>query len=459
MNLILITIDCLRVDRLSCLGYSKKTTPNLDDLASAGALFTQAISVGPGTATSFKAMFTSTYPLMYGGQLYITSSRTTLAQVLREQGYQTAAFHSNPWLSSYFGYHKGFDTFDDSIRGSSYHSLLNKLKELVKRIVGEEGRLYELLAHVYVIIMVGNPHAKAEVLNKQAISWLHEHPNNFFLWMHYMDCHEPYLPSSGFTSPLKNYRILELLRKARNSPGSLSPQEVSELIDLYDAEISYVDEAIGSLFRTLIRSNILDDTFVIITADHGQQFMEHGRHGHSHYVYDELIRVPLIIVGPGLEGQVISQQVSLLDLAPTILDMLNIEKPRSFLGNSLLPLMRGNRPKAGNSETISETDATTPTPLAKVGAGVKPQLYANHRRISLRTGKWKYIYTEGEQDELYCLEDDPKETQNIIDIKPEIATELRTRIMAHIEFEEKSVPSEEELIKAKIRKLKGSGKL
>ncbi len=457
MNLVLITIDCLRADRLSCLGYSKKTTPNLDDLANTGTLFTQAISVGPGTPTSFKAMFASTYPLMHGGQLYITDSRTTLAQVLEEQGYQTAAFHSNPWLSSYFGYHRGFDTFEDSYQKRHYQSLISKPRELVKRIIGAEGRLYEFLFPIYLTLMPGVYYTEAEVLNKKAISWLGGNTNNFFLWMHYMDCHEPYLPLSQFVSPLKKYNIVNLDRKAHHSPGILAPAVVNEWINTYDSKVTYIDKMIGSLLRMLEGSNLLDDTLVIVTADHGQQFLEHGHYGHGHYLYDELIHVPLIITGPGLKGQVISQQISLLDLAPTILNMLNIDKPGDFLGDSLLPLIKGNRPKAGNSEAISEADTIQRLTAASVGA--RPRLYANHRRISLRTGKWKYIYTEGEQDELYCLEDDPKETQNIIDIKPEIATELRTRIMAHIEFEEKSAPSEEELIKARVRKLKGSGKI
>ena len=457
MNLILLTIDCLRADHLSCLGYSKQTTPNLDNLASVGALFTQAISVGSSTPPSFKAMFTSTYPLMHNDQLYITNTTTTLAQVLKEHGYHTAAFHSNPWISSFFGYDKGFDTFsDDVMQKRRFDSRLNKPKALVKRITGETGRLYELLSKIYTAFLMTR-YSKAEMLNKKAISWLRGNTNNFFLWIHYMDVHEPYLPPSRLPSALKSYRALKLHRKAESSPDSLSPQEVNKLIALYDTNLSYIDNEISSLLRTLRQSNPLDDTFVIITADHGQQLLERGRHGHGNYLYDELVHVPLIIAGPGVKAQVISQQISLLDLAPTILDLLKIENPKAFLGNSLLPLMKGNRPKAANSQAISKTDSIYRLSIAS--AGIKPQLDANHRRTSLRTGKWKYIYNEGRQDELYDLEDDPKETKNIIDVKPEIATELRARIMAHIEFEEKSASSEEELIKAKIRKLKASGKL
>ncbi len=453
---------------MSCLGYSKRTTPNLDGLASAGMLFTQAISVGPCTPPSFISIFTSTYPFMYGGKLWLTDSRTTLAQELKEHGYHTAAFHSNPWLSSYHGYHKGFETFDDSIPQSRRKSPLSKPskpKELIKDTIGTNGRLYEFLfriyrflSRIYVGFVAHRPYGKGEGLNRKAISWLRGNPSNFFLWLHYMDAHEPYIPSSRFTSMLKTHHILKLTTKARNLPGSILPQELNELIDFYDAGITYIDKMIGSLLRKLERRNILDNTFVIVTADHGQQFLEHGYHGHGDHgydkcVYDELIHVPLIITGPGIESKVISDQVSLLDLAPTILDMLGIGKPKAFLGNSLLPLLRAQRVGVRNPEAISEVD----TLRRDYSKRFRIQFDSRRRRLSLRTVKWKYIYTEGGEDELYHLESDPKETQNMIDVEPEIATGLRDRIMAHIEFEERSAPTEKELIKTKLRKLKSAG--
>jgi arylsulfatase A-like enzyme len=457
MNLILITVDCLRADHLGCLGYPERTTPNLDYLASTGILFSQAISVGSWTATSFIAILTSTYPLMYGGQLRITDSRTTVAQVLKEHGYHTAAFHSNPWLSSYFGYHRGFDTFDSSMSKIGSESLLRKPKELVKRIIGTKGKLYHFISQLYDFMSI---HPVGSDLNRKAVRWLRDNPSNFFLWLHYMDVHEPYYhPSFKKFSPFERYHLSKLTYRAIRNPGSLSPEEVNKLIHLYDAKISYVDKIIGSLLRTLKPNNMLDNTFVVITADHGQQLMEHGycSHGGFH-LYDELVHVPLIIIGPGLPSQVISQQVSLLDLAPTILDMLEIEKPRAFLGNSLLPLITGNKVQPGDIQAISETDSTVDAAHPR-SWDARLQLDTHQRVISLRTGKWKYIYNERGQDELYHLEDDPKETQNMIDAQPDIATELRAKIMAHIEFEDRSTPGERELIKARVRKLKDGGKI
>jgi len=467
MNLILITIDCLRADHLSCLGYRKKTTPNLDYLASKGLLFSQAISVSSWTLPSFLSMFTSTYPLMYKNELRITNSRTTVAQVLKEHGYTTAGFHSNTWLSAYFGYHKGFDIFHDSNEKNLYTSPLNRLKQLVIRTVGTNGRLYKLLSGLREVYHTSHkPYCAGEDLNKKVTAWLPDNPNNLFLWLHYMDVHEPYSPPSPTNIPSFNklhiWKLNQkaaLLRKRRcpepeeavgNEPSSLSSEEVNELIDLYDANVRYVDGVIGSLLRILNRSNILDDTFIVITADHGQEFMEHRHYGHVLSLYDELIHVPLIIMGPGLQSQVISQQVSLLDLAPTILDILGVAKPEAFLGNSLLPLVNGNRLNERDLGAISESYRPS---------RAETYHHTNLKMFSVRTGKWKYIYNEVKQDELYSLEDDPKETQNIISAHPEIATELRAKIMAHIEFEDRSTPSERELIKAKIRKLKGSGKI
>lgn len=444
MNLILITIDCLRANHLSCLGCSRKTTPNLDSLASAGLLFHQAISVGPSTFTSCIAIHTSTYPLMRGGELYITDSRLTLARVLKEHGYHTAAFHSNPWVSSYYNYHKGFDTFDDGIKR---WKAVEKPRALVKQ-TSWTGKVLTPLAQLYLMVMAprlyGNLFSNAQTLNRKAISWLQKNPSNFFLWIHYMDTHEPYLPIAG-AGLLKSYHIMELDKRARNFPSGLSPNELSELINTYDLKISYVDKMIGSLLQTLEQNGILQNTFIIVTADHGQEFMEHGLYGHhSSHLYDELTRVPLIIVGPGLTSTEFEQQVSQIDLAPTVLDALHVGKPKAFVGDSLLGTM-------AKVEAITEADTRI---WQRDILQIRPKLSMNRRKISLRTNKWKYIYTEGGQDELYDLENDPREKRNILDIEPEVTIELRGKLTAHMEFEQSNTRYyEEERIKRKARKV------
>lgn len=450
-NLILITIDCLRADHMSCMGYPKKTTPNIDQLASTGILFTQAISVGPSTPSSFISSFTSTYPLMCGGLLYMTSQRTPIAQVLKKHGYHTAAFHSNPWLSLAYGYQRGFDIFDDNSPKGSYGSQRIKTRGLVKHLIGTN--IYNSLCKIYGLCIATN-YATAKAVNKKVISWLYNNPpNRSFLWIHYMDVHEPYIPSSRFRL-LKRMRILMLHRKVGLSPSSLSQKELNEFIDVYDTKIHYVDRMIGSLLHMLKQRGILDNTYVIVMADHGEQFGEHGRFSHGLDLYDELIHVPLIIGGPGLNSQIINQQCSLLDIAPTILDILKIDKTKAFLGKSLLPLING-KINADVSIAISEEGRT------KGGYDPKgPRLYASKRKIAYRTVRYKYIYNENGLDEFYDLQNDPKETKNLVGIEAEKAKEFRSKIIEHIQMEEKSKDIfKKEEIKNKIRKLKKEGKI
>lgn len=425
MNLLLITIDALRADHLTCLGYSKRITPNLDYFADAGVLFRQAISTSHMTPSSFVSMLTSTFPLMNGGWFDIGKRGITLPLVLKQHGYHTAAFLSNPWLSSYYGYHKGFDVFNNSIP--------------------ERGLLYRLLDRV-LSVRLNPPFTGVRELNKKAITWLHDNRDDFFLWLHYMDVHGPYGLLRNIASLLHSFPRRSALRTV----------DINRHIDLYDAQIRYDDKMFGSLLHKLTELGILKDTLIVVTADHGQQFMEHGHYGHHFGLYDELIHVPLIIVGPGLKSRTITQQISLLDLAPTILDIVGIEKPKTFVGDSLLGLMKGSGTESGEFGAISETDVPLGTSRLR---GSQKRLDAKRRVISFRTEKWKYIYTEGGQDELYCLETDPGERENLIDAEPETATELRSKIMAHIQFEERKALRDDGTIKTKIRKLKASGKI
>jgi arylsulfatase A-like enzyme len=444
MNLLLITIDALRADHLTCLGYSRKITPNLDYFADNGVLFTQAISTSHMTPTSFVSMLTSTFPLMNGGWFDISKRGITLPLVLKAHGYHIAAFLSNPWLTSHYGYHKGFDVFDNSISESG----------MVMKVLGKLIRKH---------IQVTPPFAKAQELNKKGIKWLHDNRDNFFLWLHYMDVHGPY---GLLRNSISLYRSLLRMRvnqalgrstyRAMKSNSLMPKGGINRFIDLYDAQIRYVDKMFGYLLHKLMELDILKDTLVVVTADHGQQFMEHGYYGHHSGLYDELIHVPLIIIGPRLKSQIITQQVSLLDLAPTILDMAGIEKPKAFLGDSLLGLMRGSSSEGGRLGAISETDV--PLGMSRL-RGNQKRLDAKLRVISFRTDKWKYIYTEGGQDELYCLSTDPGERENLIDVEPEVATELRSKIVAHIQFEERKALKNDGTIRAKIRKLKDSGKI
>ena len=479
-NVILITIDSLRADHLSCYGYQKATTPNLDELAKNGILFTQAFANAAGTAPSFPSILTSSYLLQYPYSAHLSPQRLLLSEVLQKQGYITGAVHSNPYLSRFYGYNRGFETFTDFLfdnygvkdkinwqtrRSGSFGFRLGRQ---IKGVFGESSFIYRILSRLYLRVVtrivgrsklnIVSKYAKAEIINREAISWLESRGNNkFFLWLHYMDVHRPYMPKLEYIKQIRSSlpeerRIWTLNKKLFKYVGvHINPKDISEeefelIIDLYDAGIRYTDEAIGFFLKEITKIGLLDNTLVIVTADHGEEFLEHGDVAHGPKLYDELLHVPLIFYAPGLgEGMVINDLVSLIDLAPTIGDILNIGKPEKWIGESLLPLIKGKERRIDNG-VISE-----------VLAGGK-------RKTAYRTKKWKFILDEEKEGkenyELYNLEEDPKESHDIADKRADLVKEFSSKIEEHILMEnEISKQAGMREIKEKVKKLKMRGKV
>jgi len=425
-NIILLTIDSLRADHLGCFGYFKDVSPNIDKLASEGVFFSQAISNGDATPSSFPPIITSSYPSLHlirealgRKQVFLSSDRMTIAEVLKKNGYSTAAFNAkNPLISSFFHYDRGFDVFDDQMdeffkgnkaRNKILHSLTHPIQYC-------NWHMAALVKYV-----LGKAPNSANAINKKAISWLRKNGSSFFLWLHYMDVHSPY-NSSSFVERMKAFRLDRKMRSGKD----LSGYELRMLVKVYDDSIKYLDHEIGCFLNELERSGIsCDDTYIIFTSDHGEQFMEHGRVGHG-LVYDEVLHVPLVICGPGIEkNTVIKDQVSLLDIGPTIVDLLHIPKVKSFQGRSLLPLINGK--DNTKRDVISE--------------GSNP-LIDNSKQFSFRTEEWKYILTLNEDNrqlkaELYNLHRDPGEKENLIEIEKTKAEEFRSKILNHIAMEER----------------------
>lgn len=451
-NIILITIDALRFDHLDCYGYHRNTSPYIGSLAAKGALFSQAISNGGQTPDAFPSILASAQPrVAHFGSM--SKPRTMLAEKLKEVGYQTASFHSNPLLSRYHGYDRGFDLFIDSLGESglfrrriwvrtkvgSLHRLTNKTLSKLSKILSP------------VLSRVGQePIITAEMINSRALSWLKEHRKGFFLWLHYMDVHSPYLASPQYLrqfhdQTVTHRKIIKLCREMLEDPAKLSPDEVTTLINLYDAQIRYVDDNISSLLTSLDVD--LTNTIIIITADHGEEFGEHGKFGHRS-LYDGIMRVPLMIVGPGIKaGTVVNKQVSLIDLAPTITDLVGIDSVPHFQGQSMLPVMKGVESAAqGTISTFNE-----------LGSG--------RRYIAYRTPEWKYIRTEGLgevntliSEELYNLRDDPKEGRNLYGLGDGEAKAFKLKAVNKI-MELKRLKREEETayekerIRARLKKI------
>lgn len=462
-NVILITIDCLRADHVSCLDYARETTPNIDRLAEKGLLFSTAISNGAYTAPSFPSILTSTYALMYPrfkeNSLFISDERTSIAQVLKQHGYQTAAFHDNPHLAAYFGYDRGFDEFEDHIKDFHNHRFASRVKQKVKERHADKSRLYQILRNVKGFFAAREkklkrylgkdvPYQRAEIINQEAITWVSKNPKPFFLWIHYMDVHSPYLPPlSLFDSRAHYVRAVKLADKMDKHRESLSLDDVKTLIRLYDMEVKHVDYALGLFLEKLEELGIsLEDTFFIITSDHGEEFMEHGGIGHGPKgvkpkLYDEIIHVPLIIAGPGLSHRRIDNQASLLDLAPTIVQLIGLERVKAFLGCNIV-------------------SPALPSQSAEERGVISEYQYKELRGYSYRTRKWKYILTlngDARSEELYSLEKDSAEQRDLAGQMLSEMEKFRKIVNAHISME-KSVDlatlAEKKRIRRKINKIK-----
>ena len=406
MNLILVTVDCLRPDYLSCYGHNKKTSPTIDSLAEGGTMFTQAIINGVGTAASFPSMLTSTYPLQSGS--YSLQGRKTIAEVLQKRGYETAGFNHNAFLSPAFGYNRGFDYY--------YNSKPNKW---VKRGLN----------------LFGQYQMDSPSLSEEVFGWLTDHhKDQFFLWIHYMDVHGPHYIPKGFCKETMGYCILKAEQEAVNfllKNSFLEGKDLSSLKAIYNAEIRYVDDYIKDLLTMLSIVKVLDKTTVIVTADHGEEFFEHGKyHSHTQF-YDEMLRVPLIINGPDIPIRKTGKQVSLLDLAPTILDILDEGNEEKFIGTSLL-----TEKNTEDNLVFTEVDQGY-----KLGSREGPLLRKDSVRFSSTDDIWKYIRdSKTYKEEFYNITEDPSEETNLINSEDFSAIEvlrfLRRELSKHVKSEE-----------------------
>lgn len=305
-NVLLVTVDALRADHVGAYGYDRPTTPNLDSLAADGVRFTRASSASGHTRESIPALLSGRYPDRAIDADYRLAVDSVAALV---DGVATAAIHSNPYVSRAYAFDAGFDHFDDDLYFGRH------------RMVALAQRLFDKLRHRH--------YAPADDIATRALSWLDGIDGPFFLWTHFMDPHGPYDPPREYQEQFhgdttSGRRSTKLYRRAAvTDPDSISVAERRELLDFYDGEIAYADAVIGRFFERLRDRGDLDDTLVVLTADHGDAFGEHGYYGHPRELHDELLAVPLVLDGPGLGSATIDVPVSLLDVAPTILDVFD----------------------------------------------------------------------------------------------------------------------------------------
>lgn len=391
MNLALVTIDSLRADHVGCYGYERETTPNIDDLASHSHVFTDTIAHACATRPSFPSLLTSTHGMLYGGFDHLSEEQVPISVPLSEQGYATGGFHSNPFLSAEFGYARGFDAFSDS---EDDPTLASRIRRYVSNNL--DGPLHDILEWMYnrteehAGVDVGSYYQDASSLTDEALTWVESVEEPWFLWVHYMDPHHPYIPPADyqvFGETLSRRRGVQLRQQVLEDPHSLSDDDWSDLTDLYDSEIRYTDAEIGRLVDGL------DDATWIITADHGEEFYEHENFGHKNRFYEEHVHVPLLLGGTDESGRH-DNIVGLNDVPVTLLEEAEVEAPDTYRGWHVLS---GERDRV-----VGGWGRNAGTDLDRV-------------RLMSRTSEEKYIRNdERDSEEFYDLRNDPRERENIV---------------------------------------------
>lgn len=392
-NVLLISIDTLRADHVSCLGYARRTTPNLDRLAEDGIVFRNAAAASPWTVPSHMSMFTGLYPSFHGllsTKMSMADGITTLADVLKANGYTTAAYVTGPMLNAKFGYGKGFEFYDDfSVtfqhkfdifdEGVPEHTGINDLvtSPVVTRLVtgwlerqGEE-RWSVLGGRCSGEAEGREPRGKSAGSRSRQTSGTAGPPSfpprdgerrgerretakggrkPFFLFVHYWDCHYDYIPPKPYDTMFDpEYQGIidgkNIAWRTDIAPG-MDQADLNHIVALYDGEIRLTDEHVGRILKTLKDTGLYDDTLIIVTSDHGEEFLEHGAIKHGHTLFQELLHVPLIVKPARKQGarqgrtrnvgRVANRSVSHVDIMPTVLGCAGIKYGGLMHGPNLL---------------------------------------------------------------------------------------------------------------------------
>jgi arylsulfatase A-like enzyme/Tfp pilus assembly protein PilF len=365
-SVIVITIDTLRADHLGCYGYPNIQTRHMDELARASARFTRAYTPVPVTLPAHTALFTGSFPMATGVHDFsgnkLPEQAVTLASALRAKGYATAAFIGSAVLDSRFGLNQGFDTYFD-------HFEFSRLDE----------------AHL------DQMERRGDQVMDEALNWLKLGPRRpFFLWVHLYDPHDPYQPPEPYAT------------RYRGHP--------------YDGEIAFDDAQVGRLFTFLKQNNLYERSVIVLAGDHGEALGEHGERTHGFFVYDSTLHIPLLIRIPGAAPRVVEDEVSLVDVTPTVLQALSIPIPATVQGRSLLALVLG-RATGSASDLYAES--------------YLPLLHFRWSQLrSLRSRGMKYI--DAPRPEIYDTRTDPKELKNLYSTRHTLAHEMRDRLFALI---------------------------
>lgn len=414
-NVIIVGIDTLRADRVHAFGYKNATTPNLDALASKSLSFTNAISASSWTVPSFMSIMTGVYPsahkvvnkyVVFNAQEQTLSNLEalspeimTLAEVMKEAGYATGGFTGDAGVSGQFGYKQGFDVYTDE---KAFGGLNNSAGHALSWLDGlSKGTKFFMFYHGYDL------HGQFDISKDKQLFV----PKNYA---------GPYTGSALEEATLREDQLA--------GPLSFTASDIEFWSGLYDSKIHAADAEFGDFLKELEKRGLLEKTIIIVLSDHGEEYFEHEGIDHGQSLYDELVRVPLIVHVPdSAGGQKISAQVSTMDVAPTLFQILNLTPDSKFTaqqqGRSLVPYF---------SEASSGHDVFIETDYRD---------FIHLRGIRTADG-WKYIFNfVNGAEQLYDLKADPVEKNNLVGSNPAKAADLKTKLFAHIRDDLDADPS------------------
>jgi arylsulfatase A-like enzyme len=435
-NVILVIIDTARKDHFSCYGYKRQTTPKLDELAKEGVRFEDAVATAPWTLPSVASILTGLPPHKHlagypgkdpktgqEGLTYLSPSAITVTEILFQNKYQTVGSFQNPFVDPGYGLNRGFEIYD--------------------YFPGDNLRV-----------------RRADQVVDWAMAWLEQNRlkrRPFFMVLHFFDPHLAYNPPVEFMMPfVYGYQGKmkppfapdnEELEKLQRGEIKFSEEDRNFIIGLYNGELSFVDFSLGRFFDYLKLKGLYDQSLIIVTADHGEEFWEHGSFEHGHSLYQELLSVPLLIRFPHAEnqGMVVKERVSLLDIAPSIIAYLGIDSPLEPGGRSFIK-MPGAVVKPVEREVVSE--------LNRIGDPLQA-IYRDQYQLILNI-------TSG-AIEIYNLETDPGQKHNLFGEKhsypPEIVEQMRAVAEKIKKLSQENKPLPAKISPEIIKKLKALGYL
>jgi len=462
-NVILISLDTVRADHLSVYGYSRDTSPNLRALAREATVFTKAVAASDITLTSHASMFTGLYGSQHGAYrvlqpqenhgvqwgaavgMPLPANSKTLAKILAGHGYQTIGVVANTtFLNHAFRLNQGFEYYSQPYPALFLNVIPDEVfylrRSLMRFLTSETTSVY---------------FQRAADINREALQILQrQRPEGrpFFLFLNYMDAHEPYCPPSPYDTKYGVQERITFGQYARteelvlSGARSYTDHDRERDQSLYDGGIAYMDESIGELFQKLKEMGLYENSLIIVTSDHGQSFGEKQLVGHGNSVYHEQVHVPLIIKYPGVtHGEVRDDLASHVDLLPTILDTLGFELPPSLPGRNL-------RTPANAAVTVMSESFPNDRLVS---------LHPRFRRIerAVYTGSFKFIAATDGTRELYDLSKDPREEHNLYSPRMAIASRLEAGLTHGIGRVGSNNPALSQANMQAIRSLKSLGYL